>query len=103
MNSSFKALNTHQGIISSSRSWSDLFQPSNFFEEYNDYIMVNCSCLGDGSLWFGSVESKLRQLTNHISRSSKVGSARIWPLLFEKKERSTLRQIWFIGIQMTVG
>jgi len=98
-----EALNTLQGIIGGSRSWSDLFQPSNFFEEYKDYIMVSCSCLGDGSLWFGSVESKLRQLTNHISRSIKVVSARIWPLPFEKKEGNTLRQMWFIGIQMMVG
>lgn len=98
-----EALLTLQGIIDGSRSWADLFLPSRFFEEFNDYIMVTSSCLGDSSLWFGSVEAKLRQLNNHIGSSTKVLAARIWPQPFERKDGTSLRQLWFIGLKMMVG
>ena len=98
-----EALNTIQGIIDGSRTWADLFQPSNFFEEFDNYIMVMSSCQGDACLWFGSVESKLRQLNNHIASSTKVLSARIWPQPFERRDGSTRRQMWFFGIKMMVG
>ena len=94
---------TVQGIIEGSRSWSDLFQPANFFEEYSDYIMVTSSCNGDSSLWFGAVEAKLRQLNNHIASGNKVSNVRIWPMPFEKKEGTTMRQMWFFGLKMMVG
>ena len=97
-----EAVNTLQGIINGSRSWSDLFQPSNFFEEYDNYVMVSCSCLGESSLWFGTVETKLRGLTNAVSGVENVLSARIWPQPFVR-EGSTMRQMWFIGLKMIVG
>ncbi len=98
-----EALNTLQGIISGSKSWSDLFQPNNFFEEYDDYVMISSSCLGDGSFWFGSVESKLKQLNNAISSLMKVQAARIWPLPFKKKQGNSMIQMWFIGVKMMVS
>ena len=89
----------------SSRSWPDLFQPSNFFEEYSNYVMVVSSALGDAALWFGSVEAKLRQLNQHILTEShnKVVSARIWPQPFDKQEGNVQKQMWFFGIRMVVG
>lgn len=98
-----EALLTLQAIVDGKRSWPDLFQPSYFFEEYDNYIMVMSSCQGDTSLWFGSVESKLRQLNNHIASCSKVLSVRIWPQPFERMEGNTRRQMWFFGIKMMVG
>ena len=88
-----------------SRSWPDLFQPSNFFEEYSNYVMVVSSALGDAALWFGSVEAKLRQLNQHILTEShnKVVSARIWPQPFDKQEGNVQKQMWFFGIRMVVG
>ena len=80
-----------------SRIWSDLVQPGNFFEESNDYIMISCSCLRDGSLWFGSVYSKLKQLNNAISRSNKnLTSA------FCKKQGNSMIHMLFIGVKMIV-
>ena len=98
-----EALATMQGIIDGSRTWGDLFLPSNFFEEFEHYIMVMSSCQGDSSLWFGSVEAKLRQLSNHILSSNKVVSARIWPQPFERLDGPTTRQMWFFGVKMMVG
>jgi len=100
-----EALPIVQGIIDGSRSWPDLFQPSNFFEEYSNYVMVVSSALGDAALWFGSVEAKLRQLNQHILTEShnKVVSARIWPQPFDKQEGNVQKQMWFFGIRMVVG
>ena len=98
-----EAVEILQGIICGSRSWWDLFQPSSFFEEYNDYIMITSSCLGDASLWFGTVESRLRLLKTKIIESLKVQSIRIWPMPFDRKEGKLLTQMWFIGVAMMTG
>lgn len=98
-----EAVDTLQGIIGGSRSWWDLFQSSSFFEEYNDYIMITSSCLGDASLWFGTVESRLRILKTKITESLKVQSIRIWPMPFDRKEGKLMSQMWFIGVSMMAG
>ena len=100
-----EAVTIVQGIIDGSRTWSDLFQPCNFFEEFPNYVMVVSSAVGDAALWFGSVEAKLRQLNQHILTEShnKVLSARIWPQPFDKQEGNTHKQMWFFGVRMTVG
>ena len=98
-----EAVDLCEAIIEGSRPWADLFQPVNFFEEYNSYLMISGSCLGDSCLWFGSIESKLRQLNNHIANCSKVASVRVWPLPFSRREGSMFRQLWFFGLKMMVG
>ena len=92
-----------RAIVEGSRPWSDLFSPVNFFEEFDHFILISGSCQGDSCLWFGSVESKLRQLNIRISSCSKVSSARVWPQPFIRRESSVNRQMWFFGVQMMVG
>jgi len=92
-----------RGIVEGRRPWSDLFNPVNFFEEFDHFILISGSCRGDSCLWFGSVESKLRQLNIHISNCTKVSSARVWPQPFIRREGSVIRQMWFFGVKMMVG
>ena len=98
-----EALAICQTIIEGRRPWSDLFNPVNFFEEFDHFILISGSCRGDSCLWFGSVESKLRQLNVRISSCSKVSSARVWPQPFIKREGAGIRQMWFFGVKMMVG
>merc|ERR1719508_190019 len=98
-----EALVICQAITEGSRPWSDLFQPVNFFEEYDNYILISGSCRGDRLLWFGSIESKLRTLNIRIGSCSRVSSVRVWPLPFARRDGTILRQMWFYGIRMMVG
>ena len=91
-------------ITQGTKHWADLFVSRNFFEEFDHYLMVVASCQGDSSLWFGSVESKLRQLAYHVMFHSKVATVRVWPQPFLKQDGpSWVRQMWFFGIKMVVG
>ena len=92
-----------QTILTANKPWAELFAARNFFEEYEHYLMVVSSCHGDQSLWFGSVESKLRQLAYHLMFNSKVAAVRVWPQPFVKQEGAFIRQMWFFGIRMCVG
>merc|ERR1719357_1253457 len=67
-------------IVRGNGSWADLFQPRvNFFQEFDSYVLISATCRGDFGMWFGTVESKLRQLNNHIASYPKVDSVRVWP------------------------
>jgi poly(A) polymerase len=92
-----------QAVLEGRSLWSDLFQSGNFFEEFDNYILISGTCRGDSGLWFGSIESKLRQLNNHISNCSKVSSVRVWPQPFVKRDGLVLQQMWFFGLKMMVG
>ena len=72
-------------IQQGNKPWTDLFTPKNFFEEFDNFLMVVSSCQGDTSLWFGSVESKLRQLAYHVMFHNKVATVRVWPQPFNKQ------------------
>jgi len=91
-----------QSVLQGDGVWSDLFQSNSFFQEYESYILVTGSCRGDSGLWFGSIESKLRQLNNHIANCSQVSSVRVWPQPFDC-EGVGHKRMWFFGIQMVVG
>lgn len=91
-----------QSVLQGDGVWSDLFQSNSFFQEYESYILVTGSCRGDSGLWFGSIESKLRQLNNHIANCSQVSSVRVWPQPFDCEGEGHMR-MWFYGIQMVVG
>jgi len=90
-----------QSILQGVCSWSDLFQPSKFFEEFKSYILISGSCHGDSGLWFGSIESKLRQLSLHIANCDKVSAVRVWPQPFQR-EGQGLEQMWFFGLRMVM-
>merc|ERR550532_3907330 len=67
-----------QTILTANKPWAELV----------------ASCHGDSSLWFGSVESKLRQLAYHLMFNSKVAAVRVWPQPFIKQEGAFIRQMW---------
>ena len=93
-----------QLIVKGNGSWPDLFQPRDqFFKEFDSYILISASCRGDCGMWYGTVESKLRQLNNHIASSSIVDSVRIWPQPFVNSMSGKQEQMWFLGLKMTVG
>ena len=91
-----------QSVMQGESVWADLFRTKNFFEQFEFYILISGACQGDGGLWFGSIESKLRQLNNRIASCSKVSDVRVWPQPF-KKEGESLEQMWFFGLEMVVG
>ena len=91
-----------QSVLQGEDVWADLFRTRNFFEEFEYYILISGGCQGDGGLWFGSIESKLRQLNNRIASHSKVSVVRVWPQPF-KKEGESQEQMWFFGLEMMVG
>ena len=95
-----------QHIRRSSVSWPAFFSPTNFFREFPRYLLIAATSREDSSLWFGSVEAKLRQLVNHIGFSYGVQSVRIWPRPFKQSEVSNcgslmVKQLWFLGLNMT--
>jgi len=91
-----------QSVLQGVSVWADLFHARNFFEEFKYYVIISGGCQGDGGLWFGSIESKLRQLNNRIASCNMVSLVRIWPQPF-KKEGQVLEQMWFFGLEMLVG
>jgi len=91
-----------QSVLKGVSVWADLFHARNFFKEFKYYVLISGACLGDGGLWFGSIESKLRQLNNRIATCNKVSLVRIWPQPF-KKEGQVMEQMWFFGLEMLVG
>jgi len=91
-----------QSVLQGVSVWADLFHARNFFKEFKNYVLISGACQGDGGLWFGSIESKLRQLNNRIATCNKVSMVRIWPQPF-KKEGQILEQMWFFGLEMLVG
>jgi len=92
-----------QSVVHGDGVWADLLQTRNFFQEYESYILISGSCCGDSGLWFGSIESKLRQLNNHISNCSQVSSVRIWPQPFNSEGGEVITRMWFLGVRMVVG
>jgi len=92
-----------QSVLEGVSVWSDLFQSANFFEEFEAFILISGTCRGDSGLWFGSIESKLRQLNNHIGNCTKVSSVRVWPQPFVKRDGLVQEQMWFFGLKMMVG
>jgi len=92
-----------QSVLEGVGVWSDLFQAKNFFEEFESYILISGTCRGDGGLWFGSIESKLRQLNNHVANCTKVSAVRVWPQPFVKREGLGYEQMWYFGLKMMVG
>jgi len=92
-----------QSVILGDGVWADLLHTGNFFQEYESYILISGSCCGDGGLWFGSIESKLRQLNNHVSNCSHVSSVRIWPQPFNSEGGEVITRMWFLGVRMFVG
>ena len=91
-----------QQIRSCSAAWRDFFSPTNFFKEFSRYLVIvaTCSSRRDSSLWFGSVESKLRPLVNHISFSYMVNTVRLWPRPYKKSHGYTVKQLWFLGLDL---
>lgn len=72
-----------QSVLQGGGMWSDLFKSRNFFDEFEFFILISCTCWGDSGLWFGSIESKLRQLNNRIAMCSEVTEVRVWPQPFK--------------------
>ena len=89
-----------QQIRTCSAGWLDFFSPVNFFKEFSRYLLITATSREDSSLWFGSVESKLRPLVNHISFNYRVNSVRIWPRPYKKLEGSEVNQLWLLGVNM---
>ena len=87
-------------IRSSFKSWVHFFTPTDFFEEYKHYLLITASCRADSALWFGSVESKLRQLINHMMYYSGVLMVRILPQSFRDIAGPFIKQKWVLGIVM---
>jgi len=82
--------------------WKEFFTPRDFLLEFKNYLVVTASCTADSSLWFGSVESKLRQLVNHMMFNYRLDLVRIWPQPFIKEGESYKKQMWILGIKMNV-
>ena len=89
-----------QQIRTCSAGWLDFFSPANFFQEFPRYLVITATSRGDSALWFGSVESKLRPLVNHLSFNYGVQSVRIWPRPYKKYEGTVMRQMWFLGVNI---
>ena len=87
-------------IRSCSIDWFSFFSPNNFFREFPRYLVIVATCREDSSLWFGSVESKLRPLVNHISFNYQVNSVRIWPRAYKKFHSTVVKQLWFLGLNI---
>jgi len=96
-----EAFATCQGVLEGVGVWPDLFQ-ANFFEEFDSFILISGICRGDSELWFGSIESKLRELSVRIAWLENVSTVRVWPQPF-KREGHGLQQMWFFGLRMVVG
>ena len=84
------------------KTWQDLLQPRLFFAEFNNYIDISARAKKDVCLWYGSVESKLRQLCLMIRRCPMVTQAHVWPYPFPKTAKRLggfSSQAWYIGIK----
>ena len=77
-----------------------LFQTCHIFHEYEHFLIVIASAV-DCIRWFGLIESKLKYFVQSVEKE--VESARIWPKPYTKKERSSVTQLWFIGLTMREG
>jgi len=83
--------------------WEALFKPYPFYLEYEYFIKITGECETDSSFWFGCLESKLRYLKEKIEDNHRVGSVRIWPKGFLRKEQHVSVQTWFIGVAVKGG
>ena len=90
-----------QHIRRCSARWLAFFSPTNFFREFPHYLLIVATSRGDSCLWFGSVESKLRKLVNRIGFSYGVHSVRIWPRAFQQSQGLFVKQLWFLGVNMS--
>jgi poly(A) polymerase len=61
-----------QEINKGNKSWKDLFQPLNFFEEYKNFLEISVmgQKIDDFIPWRGAVESKIRKLIQIIEEQS---------------------------------
>merc|ERR1740128_1626133 len=83
--------------------WEALFKPYPFYLEYEYFIKITGECETDSSFWFGCLESKLRYLKEKIEDNHRIGSVRIWPKGFLRKEQHVSVQTWFIGVAVKGG
>lgn len=93
--------------------WKELFQPSDFFIAYPNYLSI-CICgptQADAQAWAGFVESRLRKLVSDmLGRSLPLSKIQLWPKKFEacvadKSALLTLAQrqnciTYFVGFQV---
>jgi poly(A) polymerase len=76
----------HQSNPSDPLVWDDLFQPSDFFISYPNYISICIvgSTQADAQAWAGFVESRLRKLVSDmLGRSLPLSKIQLWPKKFE--------------------
>ncbi|XP_037605790.1 poly(A) polymerase type 3-like isoform X2 [Sebastes umbrosus] len=85
--------------------WSNLFEPSNFFDQYKHYLLLEATSTTEEQHleWVGLVESKMRLLVGNLEKNKHVSLAHIGLQPFPgsnngntKEGRSTK---WLIGLE----
>ncbi|XP_041353057.1 poly(A) polymerase type 3-like isoform X1 [Gigantopelta aegis] len=82
--------------------WSQLFEPSNFFQKYKHYIVLVARAEEENHYleWYGFVESKIRLLVGNLERNPFVRLAHIMPESFGplNETESKFMCKWFVGL-----
>ncbi|XP_026701063.1 poly(A) polymerase gamma [Athene cunicularia] len=92
-------------ILRGKSDWSKLFEPLNFFQKYNHYIVLMASASTEEQHleWVGLVESKIRVLVANFERNEFITIAHVKPESFpgnkEFHKRSRYVSMWFLGLR----
>jgi poly(A) polymerase len=88
--------------------WDRLFEPSDFFVKYSQYISCNIITGGDDEIsrgWIGFVESRLRKLPSYLDDDQaaqgmpKLSSLHLYPVCFRLKNSPNVSS-YFIGFNV---
>lgn len=90
---------SEKGEIDHKAAWSQLVEPLPFFEDYVNFLKVQCVAASTTDLleWSGWVSSRLRRLVNKLAE---VAEVRLWPQEFYDQTSDGLCRSWFwIGVK----
>lgn len=90
---------SEKGEIDHKAAWSQLVEPLPFFEQYFNFLKVQCVAASTTDLleWSGWVSSRLRRLVNKLAEIVEV---RLWPQEFFDKTSDGMCRSWFwIGVK----
>lgn len=80
--------------------WRKLFEPSNFFQKYRNYIVLRATSATElqHQEWVGLVESKIRLLVGILERNPSIALAQANIQSFPLKKKDGQSTIWLIGL-----
>ncbi|KAK9091403.1 hypothetical protein Sjap_024580 [Stephania japonica] len=94
-----------EAMEASKADWNTLFEPFQFFEAYNNYLMIDVTAENEDDLrkWKGWVESRLRQLTLKVEKHTH-GKLRCHPHPGDFSDKSKqFHCCYFMGLQRKQG